>query len=119
MFATAYLAGQPHVLWDLIKCGELVALDVGHWSGIAVENLHSARRAPRIAAAAMQNIDAGVHDRQHKPLTIGRARSPDSLHLNDRHELLPSPISIRRADRCVQILPAAHAHPMPGNSRQA
>src|SRR5918995_1003848 len=111
IITTAYLAGQPHVLWDLIECGEFFPLDVGHWSGIAVENLHSAGCAPCISATAMQNIDPSVHDCQNKSLTIGRTGSPDSLHFNDRHVLLPSPTSIRRADRCVQMLPAAYAHP--------
>jgi hypothetical protein len=101
IIATANLAGQPHVRWEFIERGQLVALDVGHRSGITVENLHSARRAPCIAAAAMQDIDPGVHDGQHESLTVGRARSSDSLHLNDRHELLPSPILIRAAVRAA------------------
>src|SRR5687768_12401641 len=53
IITTTYLAGEPHVLWDLIECGEFVPLDVGHWSGVAAENLHSAGRAPRISATAM------------------------------------------------------------------
>jgi hypothetical protein len=101
IITTADLAGKPHVLWNLVECGEFVALDVGHWSGIAVENLHSARRAPRIAAAAMQDIDPGVHDGQNKSLAIARARTSDTFHLNECHELLPSPILICPEDQCV------------------
>ena len=70
VIAAANLAGQPHVLRDLIECGELVALGIGHRTRIAIQNLHSARRAARVAAATMQDIDPGVHDGQHQSLAV-------------------------------------------------
>ena len=48
-------------------------LGVGHGTRVAIENLHPARRAARISAATMENVDPGVHDGQHKSLAI-RAR---------------------------------------------
>jgi hypothetical protein len=96
--AASHLAGEPHILRDLIECGQFFALDVGHRSWITVEDLHSARRTARISAATMQDIDPGGHDRQDKSLTVGRAGSSNSLHLNDRHESLPSSISNRSVD---------------------
>jgi hypothetical protein len=92
IIATSDLAGEPHVLGDLVERGEFVALDVGHRSWITIQNLHPARRAPRITATSMQDVDPSVHDGQHQSLTIRGAGSSDPLHLNDRHELLPSSI---------------------------
>jgi hypothetical protein len=96
--AASHLAGEPHILRDLIECGQFVALDVGHRSWITVQDLHSTRRTARISAATMQDIDPGGHNCQDKSLAIGRACSSDSLHLNDRHESLPSSIPIRSVD---------------------
>ena len=98
------LAGEPHVLRDLIECGEFVALDVGHRSWITCQDLHPARRAPRISTTSMQDVDPCVHDGEHQSLTIGGAGSSDPLHLNDCHESLPSPIPNYSAD-------AAHRDP--------
>src|SRR5215207_6439818 len=98
IIATAYLAGEPHVLRNLIEGGEFVALDVGHRSWITVQDLHPARRAPRISATTMQDVDSSVHDGQHQSLPIECAGSSDFLHLNDRHESLPSPIPTISAD---------------------
>src|SRR5215203_3165868 len=89
---TSHLAGEPHVRRNLIESGELVALGVGHWAWIAIQNLHSARRAPRITAATMQDIDPRIHDGQYQSLTFLRAGPSDSLHLNHRHGSLTSPI---------------------------
>jgi hypothetical protein len=98
IIATSDLAGQPHVLRDLIECGKFVAFDVSHWSWITFQDLHPACRAPRISTTSMQDIDSGVHDGEHQPLTIGGAGFPDPLHLNDCHESLPSPIPNCSAD---------------------
>jgi hypothetical protein len=98
IITTADLAGEPHVLRNLIEGGEFVALDVGHRSWITVQDLHSTRRTARISAATMQDIDPGGHNCQDKSLAIGRACSSDSLHLNDRHESLSSSIPIRSVD---------------------
>ena len=83
---------------DLIERGEFVALDVGHRSWITIQNLHPARRAPRISATSMQDVDPSVHDGQYQSLTIGGAGSSDPFHLNDCHESLPSPIPNSSAD---------------------
>jgi hypothetical protein len=98
IITTADLAGEPHVLRNLIEGGEFVALDVGHRSWITIQDLHPARRAPRISATTMQDIDSSVHDGQHQALTIERARSSDSVHLNDCHESFPSPFPNRSAN---------------------
>src|SRR5829696_3310490 len=88
----SHLAGEPHVRRNLIECGELVTLGISHRAWIAIQNLHSARRAPRIAAATMQDIDPRVHDGQYQSLTLLRAGPSNSLHLDHRHESLTSPI---------------------------
>jgi hypothetical protein len=116
---TADLAGEPHVLRNLIEGGEFVALDVGHRSCITVQDLHPARRAPRISTTTMQDVNSGVHDGQHESLTIECAGSSDSLHLNDRHESLPSPIPNFWADPTTEILPAGFLLSMSGVPDQA
>jgi hypothetical protein len=94
----AHLAGQPHVFWNLIERGELGALNFGHWARVSIQNLDSARRAARITAATMQDIDPGGHDRQHQSLTVLRAGLSNSLHLNHHHETFTSPIPNHSAD---------------------
>jgi hypothetical protein len=98
VITTSHLAGQPHVFWNLIEGGELGALNIGHRAWIAIQNLDPARRAARIAAAPMQDIDPGGHNGQHQSLTILRAGPSNPLHLNHGHELLTSTIPNRSAD---------------------
>ena len=60
------LARQAHVRREFGFNREPITLEFTHFLRFAFKNLNPASGATSIAAAAVQNIDAGIFQRQHQ-----------------------------------------------------
>jgi hypothetical protein len=80
------LAGKAEIFWALAQTRQSRLLGLGHLAGIAVDDLDAAGGAPRITAAPVQDIDAGIHNAEHQSLPFLDLGFPDANHRYLRHD---------------------------------
>jgi hypothetical protein len=82
------LARQANVGPKLRFHGEAVSFELTHFTGLTFENLNATSGAARVAAAAVQNVDACVFDGENEFLSIwcfSFHETIGSFRLNFRH----------------------------------
>src|SRR5579883_1978181 len=60
----ADLAGEPGIRLEVGLAGQALLFGFAHRRGVAGEDLDAAGRAPRVAAATVEDVNPGIHDRQ-------------------------------------------------------
>src|SRR5262249_41946013 len=64
----ADLAGEPGIRLEVGLAGQSLLFGFAHRRGVAGEDLDAAGRAPRVAAATVEDVDPGILDRQDQLL---------------------------------------------------
>src|SRR5215470_17661281 len=74
IFVEANLTREPHVISQFRFDRQPVSFQLTHSTRIALEDFDTASRATSIAAAAVQNVDPCVFNRQYQFLTCGSGK---------------------------------------------
>jgi hypothetical protein len=70
--------------------GEAVSFELAHFTGLTFENLNATSGAARVAAAAVQDVDACVFDGEYEFLSVrwfSFDKTVRSLSLDFRHDM--------------------------------
>jgi hypothetical protein len=65
------LARKTNVGREFSFDGETISFEFSHFTGLTFENFDAARRAARVSAAAVKNVDTGIFKDQNQFLSLG------------------------------------------------